>query len=1370
MSKELDLIFGAGGDEPDKPTRTDDNLFSEDIVEFALAISEGPIRGLHRGAKDFMVGDTPLVSESGARNFEKFAIGVHPGYNEDTAQVLDLKLGGISSNNQVGVLLTQNVAVTRQTDSVLRNTIDQLEVRIYFQRLLRIDDRGGTFNNNASFKIEYKKTTDVTWTPFYSNYVIGDLWVDKVTQSVYTYTSNNTWTLLKLGGVVATANSTGTDQLWNYILGTTASPLHIERGVGTPSSSIPLNAIWIDTSGAKTAYKHNGTTWIALATQAQTTSATGPWNGTTFWEGVFGTKVSNIITFKDAQPNTAIVTVNGKTTNGYARDFAINVPRITGADWEIRVTKLSSDNSETDVVVMTWESFQSTTTVKQKFPDTAIVHGIGVSNGQFSSLPQFSGVYDGVIVRVPSNYNPDARTYDETTPWDGSFKFAWTNNPAWLLYNLIVNTRYGLAAFYPYVDANRFDFYSAGKWCDELVENGSPSTMAPRFTFNSVVSEPRSALEMLNFVAGSFNALVYDDLSGKIHLKVDRDSVAATVFTPENIEKNGFNYTYTDATTRYNDISVTFINPNLDWNEDRRRIPGVTTDEASIAKFGRIPYDFIAVGCTDEYEAIRRAQYRLLTAQTEKTIVSFTTTRIGTLLRLFDVILVSDPVMGWALPGRIHDYDAQYINLRDPIYIEENIPYVMKVQTTNGTVDVGVTVESIGYVSRLVLAGSMPTGVPEYAVFTLEGAGGLGYCKPFRVTSIEEVQGSPYAYQISGIEINRQKYFIGDSVAALPSFSYSTKQPTLPSEPRNLIATSGNDQAILTPSGTVIDRIFLTWSPGGINNGVTSYEVRWKISTDEEFQNAVTTSESLYISSVHQGESYDLQVRSVSGTVTKSRWISLTYTVAARTFVPPVLFNLQVTGQLFQNSLTWEYGASVDYDRCEIWGGSSVVTSSFAKLSDIIFPQRNWTHLGLGVGQTFYYRVRGISKTNQPTAWTATSSATTSSTPGPILDILNNQISTTQLTQSLKDTIDAAGAGAEQAVVGVQTQVDGLKAQYTVKIQANGFVTGYGLATTAVDGTPSSSFVVLANNFAFALPGATTRYPFIAGLVNGVSTVGVNGALVVDGTITASAIDTRNLTVKDAAGNVIFGSGTKLDVANMAGLGSLATANTVGVGSVTGLGGFATLNQITGSNVSTYIADAAIPRAKIGSLHVRTADIDDLQVGSLQIKNQSVIVPGSAQVLSTIRAPYTAITSEIMEAEILQVVMSLDSDFVSNPNSRLSIFAKSIMVVGVIDFGGGSGAVQIPWAELRLYRRLGSSGAWTLIDNQRRESVDAPSRGATMWTYGHESFINIQLVDTPSTAGQYTYSLRFAGEYSYDQYLYTEAKRSAITIIGSTGK
>lgn len=1153
------LFQGSGGG---GPTTTPDSLLSEDIVEFALAVSEGPIRGLTKGAYSFYVGETPLVSEGGGRNFEKFAIGVHPGYPEGSAKPLDLKLGGISSNFTVGVNLLQNVAVTRQTQAQLRNQINQIEVRLQLARLLRTNDEGSTYRNTAKVRIEYRQASSSTW-----KLVSG------------------------------------------------AAPI-----ITDPRP--PVNQ-----------------------------------------------------DFEDNQPEVPPlfdhITITGKTTTGYSHEVKFEVPLVND-DWVIRVTKLSPDNHAEDIVDISWESYQSTNRTKLTFPDTAIVHGLGVANGQFSSIPDLGGIYDGLMIRVPTNYNPDTRTYDESTPWNGAFKFAWTNNPAWVLYDMIVNDRYGLAKHRRYLDANRFSFYQAAKWCDQLVPVFGTDIKRPRFTFNMQLNEPRPGLEMLNYVAGSFNGLVWDDLQGQIHLRVDKDDPAVMMFTPENITEEGFQYTFTDLSSRANDVSVAFINPDLDWNEDRRRVPNVTTSEEHIEKYGRIPMDFIAVGCTDVNEAVAKAQIRLISALTETTTVSFQTMRQGALLELYDVILLSDPDMGWSQSGRLTTYDSQWINFRDPIFIETMEDYVLRLQAVDKVVEIKVRPEKIGHVTRLRLLSELPANLPRYTVFTIEGtSSSFGFAKPFRVMSLAESEGNPYVYTITAVEINRNKYQqVEGAPTDLGEFDYSTKFPYLPGQPTAFTATSGDDQIIVMPTGEVIARIFCSWRKP-FSTLVRGYVLQYKLvddgDTDWQTLQPLTTSE--YIAPAIAGRTYTLRLASVDANGKQSAWVTIKeHLVKGKSKTPPVVADLQATGEVFQIKLKWSYGSNPPPDlvKVELWANSSSDINSAFKLTDLAYPATEWTHLGLGVDVEIHYWIRVQDSFKNYSPWTGPASARTIKDPTAILDnlegsinetafigklndrinlidapattigsvaarmldeskardaaILNEKIARVTATEAIASELDAVatktdnnlsaiqeertartnaikaealtrneqlaefngdirsyvqnytysksdadqaindvyttvsseyknfsqslvqnytytkaeadaaitgkvdqvtarlndigGVTIEQAMTTTADAITGIRGEYSIKIDSGGRVVGFGLlATQEPGGPPDSIFAVVADKFAIAYPGQETKYPFMVGMVNGQSTIGVNGNMIIDGTLVVKAANIENASI-----------------------------------------------------------------------------------------------------------------------------------------------------------------------------------------------------------------------------------------------------------------
>lgn len=444
----------------------------------------------------------------------------------------------------------------------------------------------------------------------------------------------------------------------------------------------------------------------------------------------------------------------GKTGSRYTKDFRSRVENVD-EPYLIRVTALSDretfDKDKAWYRHLSWDSFQEGIQEDPVFPYLATTHLLAESTDQFSSIPQFGEDIDGLIIRIPSNYDPELRTYDGI--WDGTFELAYSNNPAWVLYDVVMNERYGLIVDYPDINLDKYDVYEAAQWCDEIV-NGEP-----RFMFDAIIDSARSSKELARYIAGTFNATFSENLSGNISLVVDKMDAASHIFTQENIYGD-FEYSYTDMANRYNDITVSFRNPEMNWEVDRRRV----FKQELIDKFGRIEYDFVDVGAIRESQAIRDAWYKLITANTETEMVTFKTNRLGQFVSIFETILICDKDMGSGLSGRIKSINPDspnIVNLRDPVFIEPGIEYIYKMKLNSG--DMLLT----------KLSSSQPTGVtyelhldtilpiedtPYKAVFTLENDEELGYARPYRVLSIEEDDGNVDMVIITAININRLKY------------------------------------------------------------------------------------------------------------------------------------------------------------------------------------------------------------------------------------------------------------------------------------------------------------------------------------------------------------------------------------------------------------------------------------------------------------------------------------------------------------------------------------------------------------------------------------------------------------------------------------
>ena len=489
-------------------------------------------------------------------------------------------------------------------------------------------------------------------------------------------------------------------------------------------------------------------------------------------DGIFGATVNFKIEYKTVSAlNWNVVyesyPITGKTTVSYVRELRWAVDRAT-EPYEIRITQLNGgDSTETNISVA-WESFQEIDATKREFAHTALAHMTIKSTDQFSSIPEMSGVYKLMKIKIPSNYDPKTRLYSGV--WDGTFHKAWTDNPAWILYDFVMNDRYGMRA-YSDVELDKWDTYEAAQWCDVFVNNGKGG-LEPRYTCNIVISDARNGKEQAIYMAGLFNASLVEEATGYLRLKVDKDEQAIAIIAPENVVENSFAYTFTEPETRYNDITVAFINPDLEWQEDRRRI----FNQESINRNGIIPFDFIAVGCLSVGEALRRAYYKLITSLTEKTIVSFSTNRFAQQFSNFDVILVADPNMGYSLTGRVLDIslDKKTINLRDSLYLEAGINYNISFNTPSGIVEIPIEpFTGSGSIKQLILKEEVPENLPERATFSVFGSNRTGTPKPFRIISIAEVEGNPDQFNISAIELNRNKWDAVDNLTFSAGEEYS---------------------------------------------------------------------------------------------------------------------------------------------------------------------------------------------------------------------------------------------------------------------------------------------------------------------------------------------------------------------------------------------------------------------------------------------------------------------------------------------------------------------------------------------------------------------------------------------------------------------
>ena len=585
-----------------------------------------------------------------------------------------------------------------------------------------------------------------------------------------------------------------------------------------------------------------------------------------------------------------VLEIHGKTTSGYVREFRIGVPRINN-DWEIRVEKLNSDVSTENICVMSWESFQSVTQEERRYDNLAVIRGLAQASDQFSNLPTFTGVYALMLVRVPSNYDPVTRYYNG--PWDGTFKLAHTDNPAWVLYDLAMNTRYGFKAYLPQLQADRFSFYEFSKWCDTMVPRHGASGYEPRYTFNYFFDSQANARDVVAEMCAKFGVLVLVNNANTVYVKPDQPANPVQLFGPESIIKDSIQYQFSDPATRVNDVNVQFMNPNLGFNVDFRRIH----NQSLIDKQGRIPTELDCRDCLSVYEAERRAAMRLLTSNTEITTISFQTTRAAIKLDIFDLIAVTDPMVGHGVSGRILSRQGNTITLRDQIFVPANVDLTMSLQTPDGVKTLLVRAANPSTTTLTLADGQVwPTRVPDRAQFSL-GHTQLGLPKLYRIMTIAEDQANPDLYTITALEHNPNKYNdVFELAAATISTSAFIGRKT-PNRPQFEVISSGPEHMRLLTDGRIQQRIFvrLVEDPlDQLSHSILSYR---RIGYDD-WQQVMVYGSYVYVNDVNPGEVYEFAAKGVNtqGRTSASSVIQ-THTVAAAVRRPDAPAGLSATAE-----------------------------------------------------------------------------------------------------------------------------------------------------------------------------------------------------------------------------------------------------------------------------------------------------------------------------------------------------------------------------------------------------------------------------------------------------------------------------------------
>ncbi|AVD85951.1 host specificity protein J [Pseudomonas sp. SWI44] len=689
--------------------------------------------------------------------------------------------------------------------------------------------------------------------------------------------------------------------------------------------------------------------------------------------------------------------VSGKTTSGYQRSVRVDLPEAT-TGWMMRVRRITPNaNSGTIADTMNIAGYTEIIDEKLRYPNTALLY-IEFDAQQFQNIPTVTVDCRAKRWPVPSNYDPDTRTY--TGVWDGTFKQAWTNNPAFVTYGLCVEDRFGLGKRIKSWMVDKWEMYRIAQYCDQLVSDGRGG-LEPRFLCDMNLQGRAEAWTLLRDLSAIYRGMVYW-AHGSLFMQADmpRAQDIDYVFTRSNVIDGNFDYGGAERNTHYSRALVSYDNPANNYDTDV--IP--VTDLALQRRYRDRPIEISAIGCTRASEAQRRGKWALLSNSQDRT-VTFKTGMEGRIPLPGYVIPVADElVAGRPNGGRISAAAGRVVTLDRDTPIKAGDRLILNLP--NGTAQAR-TVQSVsGRAVTVTVAYSVqPEPELQWAIDYDDLAVQL-----FRVLKTARTQEGEY--EITALEFNPSKFAAIDTGAKLEERPISVIPVTTVQPPASVTLTS----AYAVDQGIAVSTMTISWPAV---QGAVAYDVEWRKDDGNWVRLQRTGTTSVDVVGIYAG-AYLARVRAVSSFDIASIWRDSSLTeLKGKEGLPPSVTFLTATSLLFSISLKWGIppGAE-DTQRTEIWYSQSNDLGAAIKLADLAYPQTEYVMQGLAAGVSLFFWARLVDRTGNIGPWYPVGSGVlgqSGSDAGPILDLISGEIDESMLGQELKDKIE-----------GLQDQIDAL--------------------------------------------------------------------------------------------------------------------------------------------------------------------------------------------------------------------------------------------------------------------------------------------------------------------------------------------------------
>ncbi|API21208.1 phage tail protein [Escherichia coli] len=794
------------------------------------------------------------------------------------------------------------------------------------------------------------------------------------------------------------------------------------------------------------------------------------------------------------------VTINGKTTSQFLASVILD--NLPPRPFNIRMVRETADSTTDQLQNRTlWSSYTEIIDVKQCYPNTAIV-GLQVDAEQFGGQQMTVNYHiRGRIIQVPSNYDPEKRTYSGI--WDGSLKPAYSNNPAWCLWDMLTHPRYGMGKRLGAADVDKWALYAIAQYCDQMVPDGFGGT-EPRMTFNAYLSQQRKAWDVLSDFCSAMRCMpVWNGQT----LTFVQDSPSDVVWPYTNsdvvVDDNGvgFRYSFSALKDRHTAVEVNYTDPQNGWQTSTELVE----DPEAILRYGRNLLKMDAFGCTSRGQAHRAGLWVIKTGLLETQTVDFTLGSQGLRHTPGDIIEICDnDYAGTMTGGRILSIDAASRTLtldREVTLPETGAATVNLINGSGKPVSVAITAHPA---PDRIQVSTLPDGVETYGVWGLS----LPSLRRrlFRCVSIRENTDGTFA--ITAVQHVPEKEAIVDNGAHFDGDQSGTLNSVIPPAVQHLtVEVSAADSQYLAQA---------KWDTPKVVKGV-SFMLRLTVAADDGSERLVSTArttETTYRFTQLAPGNYRLTVRAVNAWGQQGDPASVSFRIAA----PAAPSQIELTPGYFQITAVPKLAVYDPTVQFEFW-------FSEAKIADTSQVETSARYLGTGSqwsvsgphikpGKDFWFYVRSVNLVGK-SAFVEVSGQPSNDGEGyleffrekigklhlaqGLWELIDNsqlademaEMKTTitetrnEITQTVNKTLENQSATIQQIQRVQKDTNDDLAALYMLKVQKTKdgipYVAGIGAGIEDTDGQPLSNILLLADRIAMINPESGNSTPlFVA--------------------------------------------------------------------------------------------------------------------------------------------------------------------------------------------------------------------------------------------------------------------------------------------------